>query len=349
VYLSARARVESMAVADLDRALYGDRSLVKHLAMRRTLFVFPRDALPVAQAGASQRVADRERRRLATDVEAAGLQRNGARWLTRVSGLVMDALADGREATSRELRDAIPLLAGSITYGEGRSWGGTLPVGPRVLTTLSAAGRVVRASNDGPWTASRPRWASTTAWLGAPIAELSEADGVSGMVARWLRAFGPGTEADLKWWLGSTLRLVRAALAAVRAVEVDLDGTVGYVLPDDVEPAETVAPWAALLPPLDPTTMGWSERAWYLGPHQEQLFDRNGNAGPTIWWDGRIVGGWRQRATGEVVVQMLDDVGADALGAIEAEASRLTDWLGGTRVVARFPSPLSKELDQNGE
>src|ERR687895_2393332 len=69
IYLSALARVEDMTVADLDRALYDDRSLVKHLAMRRTLFVFPRDILAVAQAGASNRVADAERRRLIREVE----------------------------------------------------------------------------------------------------------------------------------------------------------------------------------------------------------------------------------------------------------------------------------------
>ena len=33
-------------------------------------------------------------------------------------------LADGREATSSELRKEIPLLEGSIAYGEGKSWGG---------------------------------------------------------------------------------------------------------------------------------------------------------------------------------------------------------------------------------
>ena len=99
-------------------------------------------------------------------------------------------------------------------------------------------------------------------------------------------------------------------------------------------------PWAALLPPLDPTTMGWYERDWYLGPHREQLFDTAGNAGPTIWWDGRTVGGWRQDEAGAVVLQMLEDVGADALRAIENEAARLTDWLDGTRVLPRFPSPL---------
>ncbi|GAB3838622.1 DNA glycosylase AlkZ-like family protein [Dactylosporangium cerinum] len=48
VHLSCWARVTSVTVADVDRVLYGDRTLVKQLAMRRTLFVFPRDLLPAA-------------------------------------------------------------------------------------------------------------------------------------------------------------------------------------------------------------------------------------------------------------------------------------------------------------
>src|SRR5919106_4998382 len=177
VYLSAWARVEDMTVGDLDRALYLDRSLVKHLAMRRTLFVFPRETLGVAQAGASNRVADVERRRLIRDVEKAGLHPNGEGWLSEASRHVLAVLSDGREATSSELRDEIPLLEGSIAYGEGKSWGGRMPVGPRVLTTLSAAGRIVRASNDGAWTSSRPRWATTESWLGEKIAPPPEAEG----------------------------------------------------------------------------------------------------------------------------------------------------------------------------
>jgi hypothetical protein len=342
VYLSARARVDDMTVADLDEALYVDRSLVKHLAMRRTLFVFPRETLDIAQAGASNRVADIERRRLVRDVEAAGLHLDGTVWLTAASEEVMGLLADGREATSSQLRDDIPLLRGSMTYGEGKSWGGPVAVGPRVMTTLSAAGRVDRASNVGGWTTSRPRWASTAAWLGEELALLSEPEGVAGMVERWLRAFGPGTAADLKWWLGSTLASVRRALADVGAVEVDLDGKIGYLLADDLEATDPVEPWAALLPALDPTTMGWKERDWYLGPHKAQLFDTSGNAGPTVWWDGRIVGGWRQRNTGDVELQLLEDVGADAAAAIEEEARRLSRWFDGTRVLPRFPSPLSK-------
>ena len=71
-------------------------------------------------------------------------------------------------------------------------------------------------------------------------------------------------------------------------------------------------PWVALLPGLDPTTMGWKRRDWYLPPgHVPLLFDRNGNAGPAVWVDGRIVGGWVQRRNGEIATRLLDDVGRE--------------------------------------
>jgi hypothetical protein len=342
IFLSAQARVPGMTVADLERALYVDRSLVKHLAMRRTLFVFPRERLADAQAGASERVAAAERRRLTDAVEKAGLHRNGAKWLEKVCGQVVAALSDGRERTFAELRDDVPLLDGSITYGEGKTWGGDVPIGPRVLTVLSAAGAIVRATNAGAWTASRPRWTAMAAWLGAPLEPRSEAEGTAALVDAWLRAFGPGTDADIAWWLGSTLTAVRRALATLKAAAVDLDGCAGYVMPDDLADVGKVAPWIALLPPLDPTSMGWKERDWYLGAHKGHVFDRNGNAGATIWCDGRIVGGWRVQATGEVDVQLLEDVGRTARRAIDAEAARLTTWLAGVRIQPRFPSPLCR-------
>ena len=134
------------------------------------------------------------------------------------------------------------------------------------------------------------------------------------LIGHWLRAFGPGTVADIKWWLGSTVKSVRRGLAEIGAVEVDLDGAVGYVLADDVDDSAAVAPWAALLPPLDPTTMGWIERDWYLGPYKPQLVDSTGNAGTH-----RVVGRTHRRRlapTGqrEVELQLLEDVGKKAHG-----------------------------------
>ncbi|SEL73006.1 winged helix DNA-binding domain-containing protein [Rhodococcus maanshanensis] len=342
IFLSARARVDGMVVADLERAMYDERSLVKHLAMRRTLFVFPSESLPFVQAGASNRVADTERRRLIREVEKAGLFDDGAGWLGAAGDAVLDALEGGAPMSYTTLREQIPLLKGSMTYGEGRSWGGQVSVGPRVLTVLSAEGRIVRATNDGPWRASRNRWATSESWLGAPIEHQTEAAGAAWLVEAWLRAFGPGTEADLKWWLGSTVSTVRKALSALDVVTVDLDGRAGYLLADDQERDDPVEPWAALLPALDPTTMGWRDRDWYLGPHKDLLFDTSGNAGPTAWWDGRIVGGWWQDEAGQVVVHLLEDVGAEARRAFDEEAVTLSAWLQGDKVLPRFPSPLAK-------
>lgn len=102
---------------------------------------------------------------------------------------------------------------------------------------------------------------------------------------------------------------------------------------------------AVLLPALDPAPMGWQARDWYLGAHRERLFDRSGNIGPTVGWDGRIVGGWAQRKEdGRVVLALLEDTGADAAAAIAAEAQRVRDWIGDVRVTPRVRTPLEREL-----
>jgi hypothetical protein len=91
-------------------------------------------------------------------------------------------------------------------------------------------------------------------------------------------------------------------------------------------------------------TLGWAERAWYLGPHKAALFDRAGNAGPTVWWGGRIVGGWTQRTDGEIVWRALEDIGRDGRRAVERQVERLQAWLAGSVVLPRFPTPLFQEL-----
>jgi hypothetical protein len=126
--------------------------------------------------------------------------------------------------------------------------------------------------------------------------------------------------------------------------EADLDGQPGILLAGDEEFGEMPPPVATLLPALDPTPMGWQARDWFLGPHGPSLFDRTGNIGPTVWWEGRIVGGWAQRASGEVSLRLLEDIGSDGAAAVAAEAARLEAWLGPGRVTPRFRTPLEREL-----
>jgi hypothetical protein len=342
LYLSLWARIPGFAVDDLDHELYERRSVVKHLAMRRTLWLVRDADLTAIQPGASDRVADNERRRLVADVQKAGVAPNGDAWLDRASGAVLRYLADNGPATVAEVRTALAELQGTYDPAPGKRWGRETPLAPRVFTVLSVRGDIVRGPNDGAWTVSRPRWVTTEDWLGGRPDRMPLEKARAELVGRWLRAFGPATVADVKWWFGTTLTAARQALSDVGAVDVDLDGVPGVALPDDLETEPGVGLWCALLPGLDVSTMGWVERDWYVGPHRSRVFDTNGNADPTAWWNGRVVGGWRQDPDGRVQLQLLEDPGRDGRRALRRRADELTDWLDGVRISPRFPSPLSK-------
>ena len=344
VYLSAQARLKSFSVAGLERALYEERGLLRMIGMRRTLFVVPLDLAAVVKAACTDAIADAQRRRYAKLIEDGGIASNGLAWLDEAGQATLQALEARGQAFARDLSAEVPQLQEKISFGEGKRWAGTIGMTTWVLFLLAAEGRIVRGRPRGKWTSSQWSWAPAGSWLAEPLPELEPEAARAELASRWLAAYGPATVTDVKWWTGWTLGQTRTALASIGAAEVDLDGTLGIALADDLEGEPEPEPWAALLPALDPTVMGWKQREWYLGQHGPALFDRNGNGGPTVWWNGRIVGGWAGRKDGEVAYRLLEDVGADAVAAIEAEAERLAAWLGETRVTPRFATPLAKEL-----
>ncbi len=343
VFLSIHARAD-VQPAVIEHELYEERALVRMLGMRRTLFVVPRELVPVVYAACTRTIAVRERRRLEKMVLDSDISSRPAAWLTRTLSTARKALEERGEAFTKDLVAEIPILAKRLRVASGTKFEATQSVGSRVLPQLAMEGRIVRGRPRGSWVSGQYRWVPMERWLDGSIPAMEQGKAQAELLGRWLAAFGPATEADIRWWTGWTAREARAALAVVPHAVVDLDGEVGFVLADDLEPAETLEPSAALLPTLDPTTMGWKERDWYLGEHASLLFDSNGNAGPTVWWGGRVVGGWSQRRDGEIVFRLLEDVGRDAVWAVEAEAARVAAWLGDVRFSPGFLPPFQREL-----
>jgi len=343
VYLSIQARTSTVDVKAIDRALYEDRTLIRMLGMRRTMFVLPVEQAPMLHASCGQALAVELARRYAQLLSQAGA--GDAAFLAEVADATVDALRQRGEATGAELSTDEPRLRTAVAMAEGKSYGANQNITSWVLMLLSAQGRIVRGRPKGSWISSQWRWSPVETWLPGGLVEQAAPSARAELVRQWLRAFGPGTVADLRWWTGWTAALVKQALAVVAPVEVDLGGgETGLVLADDLEPAPTPDPWVALLPALDPTPMGWSQRSWFLGDHAAALFDRSGNVGPTVWSDGRIVGGWAQRADGPIVYRLLEDIGSEATAAVGKAAARLTDWIGPASVTPRFRTPLEREL-----
>ncbi|MFJ4842967.1 winged helix DNA-binding domain-containing protein [Streptomyces sp. NPDC088746] len=340
VFLSVCARLTDPGVGEVERALYEDVSLVRLLSMRNTLFTVSTTAAPAIDASSARAVAARERRRLLKQLREDG-QGLDERWLADTELQTLAALTTRGHATGSELSAAVPALRTKITLFPGTRQEAVQGVATRVIRVLAADGRIRRDRPRGSWTSSQFRWTAAEPWPASDPAE-ARAD----VARRWLLSYGPATEGDLKWWTGWGVRETRTALAAVGAEEVRLDnGSVGWVAPGDLATEPSPEPWAALLPGLDPSAMGWADRGFHLPTgHRAALFDRAGNIGPTVWWNGGIVGGWAQRADGEPVWRLLSDVGREASQLIEAEADRLSAWTGDARITPRFRTPLEREL-----
>ncbi|WP_223772985.1 winged helix DNA-binding domain-containing protein [Streptomyces sp. 135] len=338
VYVGAWARMRDGRVADVERALYEDRSVIRLMGMRRTVFVTSLDVAPVLQAACSRAVAARERRLLLGMLTESGVAADAAgiaAWLAEAEEAALRALKERGEATAAELASDDPRLSTELVMARGKSYEDRQKLASRLLLLLAAEGHVVRGRPRGTWTSHQYRWAPLTDWFPGGLADWETQEAQFELARRWLRTFGPATANDLRWWTGWTKTQTKRALTELCPVEVDLDGVTGLLLPDDMEQTPPPEPWAALLPALDSTPMGWQNRGWFLGDHGPRLFDRNGNIGPSLWWNGRIVGGWAQDSRGEIVCRFLEDVGSDAQSAVRVEAERLAARLGGVRLTAR--------------
>jgi hypothetical protein len=347
VHLAVAARTIGVTVADVEATLYGSRSLVKQLAMRRTLFAFPRPLHAAALVSASARLAERMRTTWSRTLVSQGVTSDADRWLADIACEIEALLSDGIPRTAREVGAAVPSLGARVGVGTGTRWATTVSLAPNTLHLLGAEGRIVRGPNAGPWRLSKPAWTPMSSWLGADPEPMEAREGWAQLVEAHLSAFGPATEDDTVWWLGATKGVVRAALADLCAEQVALDdGRTGWLLPgDDLSDTDDPDPWAALTPVLDPTVMGWHGRgrAHYLAAAEAPyFFDAVGNAGPTAWVDGRLVGAWVQDESGRVSVVLRGRLPASRRRLLDIEAERLTAFLDGVRIASPYAGRLAR-------
>ncbi len=349
VFLSALARMRHPSISAVEAGLYEARTVIRFHAMRRTLWVATPTVARMAHASSTTKLVGPEHRRFVKLLADNGISDHGDDWIVSAKEQVLAALHRAGEATTRQLGEAVPALRQPIELSPGKPYAATQQAHVRVMLLLGFEGVVVRSRPVGSWINSQYRWAAMDDWVPGGIVGMDPREASADLVRRWLHAFGPGTTADVQWWTGWTARDTRRALddagAVVVAMETGHGDVDGWLAADDLDEVRGSSRWVALLPGLDPTTMGWKDRSWYLdaevAPH---VVDRNGNAGPTIWVDGRVAGSWVQRGDGRIALGWLADVPPARRAEVEATAHALEHQLGDTRVKVRFPAPIQAEL-----
>jgi hypothetical protein len=358
-YLSLWARVADFQREELGDALYTRRELARVLCMRVTLHAVPSNELPLFLQACGAYVERRTPPRFRDEgllVQAGVCQADEASaLLAKLHRQVLDVLADKGPSTLAEISQAVPLLQAKIRHDVGKPYEGEFSIGSRLVYGMCAQGLLIRAQTRGTWRSNLHEYAILSDWLPAVDLESTPPqEARSWLVHRYLSACGPATLGDVQWWTGFSKRDTKTALEALKpeVIDVAIEGLGdGYLmLADDAQrlrgfvPAD--GPYTFFLPSLDPYIMGYRNRRRFLAPeHRSKLFDRAGNAVPTVWADGRVVGAWGQRKDGSVIYRLFEPVGEQEQALLAAEAQRLEGFLGGEYLSAPFRTPFTRALE----
>src|SRR3954469_21459488 len=198
VYLSATARMADPSVDAVEKALYVDRSVVRHHAMRRTLWVATPDVVRLMHAAATRKLVGPERRRTAGLLADNGVADPEA-WLDDAREQVLAALHEHGPMTARTLGERVPALRHKIVMAPGKTYSATISAHTRVLLNLGFEGEILRTRPTGSWINGAYTYAAADSWLdgGLPqaaspaAARAEEREAAAGPGLGWLPRVRP--------------------------------------------------------------------------------------------------------------------------------------------------------------
>jgi hypothetical protein len=363
-YFSLWTRVPDFQRQELEDALYERRELAKVHCMRMTVHAVPSEEVPFFLQAYVERHARAEFRGWERLLMQAGMCQEGEAetLLKKLHRQVLDVVTERGPSTVRQISQAVPELKTKIRHGVGKSYEGQFSIGSRLMLTMSVLGLLVRARPRGTWRSNLYEYAALSDWLpDVRLESVTPQEAQAWLVQRYLAAFGPATFDDLQWWTGFSKGETEEALGALKPAveEVAIEGLGdGYLMlaedarrlrdfaqPDVPSTSSGQAPYVFFLPGLDPYIMGYRDRRRFLAAeHRAKVFDRAGNAMPTVWVNGRVVGAWGQRKDGSVIYSLFEPVGEEERVLLEGKARRLECFLDGEFLPPRTHTPFTRAL-----
>lgn len=298
--LAVRARSRGLSVADLERALGEDRTLVVTWLNRGTLHLVRSEDYPWLQELTTPPLFTSSARRLRQEGVSEAQAERGLATIER-------ALAEEGPLTRAELRERLD-AADVPTEGQALM---------HVIFLAALRGLVVR----GPTRGKQQAYVLVRDWLGEPR-PLDRDAALIELARRYLAGHQPASDRDLARWAGLPLRDARAALQAIGS-ELE-EGREG-LLRLRKRPAPEELPPPRLLGAFDPLLLGWTLREPVLGRHEPRIVS-GGLFRPFALAGGRAVAGWKW-TKGEVALDPFERLPAAHRKALEADAADVARFL----------------------
>ena len=308
-FLSVRSRTSGATLADVEAALYEERSVVRTWCMRGTLHLVASENLSRLLSILGPAFASRgpETKQLAE----MGFDEGG---VDRAVGIIERILGADGPLTRDELADRL------VAEGVGIEPGSR---GPNVLIRQAALrGAICEvAPRDGDNAYDRLReWVS-------PDEPRDRERELADLARRYLSAYAPASLEDFAAWSGLYMRDVREAWQAIAAerTEVDVDGRPASIL-TEVIPERAPSPdepTVSLLPGYDTYLLGYTpENRPVPEPYRSRVWPGAGIVRPTVVLGGRVVATWKLDRSADppvVLVDAFESLGANQKEGIEAE------------------------------
>jgi len=303
--LAIRARTAGLTVADVDRALTNDRTLLITWLNRGTLhLVRSEDYWWLHALTVRPQLQNAVRRILA----AAGLSHAE---MDKGVAVVRAALAADGPLTRVQLR-AIVASAG-------------LPAQDNVSSHLIALASMQGIAVRGPMIGAQHAYVLVADWLGKPPRAVDPDVALAELARRYLAGHGPASDRDLAKWAGLPLSQVRRGLTAIAPELREGAGDLAELAASSREQASLPPP--RLLGAFDPVLLGWASREPLLGDHRG-VVTVNGLFRPLALVGGKAAGIWAWTG-GQVALDRFGELPGNAEAALAAEARDVQRFLAG--------------------
>jgi hypothetical protein len=311
-YLSVYARNARLNPADLNAALYRDRTLLRAHCMRGTVHMLPLSQYrTVLSATAGQ--LDNMYRRAFDDVPNK----------LAIEEAVLEFVRKNGPLSHAELTASL-----KIESGERDLY--------LIVNELCTRGVLVKATVQGSWRSSIYNYELLDRWQPAiPEGETEALKSRSKLIEWYLGAYGPAALADIAWWIGLSQAQVKKAIAGIDRplsyVRFDAIGDDAFIFEDELATLENYRPGKRpqvnVLPGFDPYVMAYANRSRYISAdHYGRIFKRvSGIIEPVVLVDGWAVGTWKYGLIrGELDAKIFARIDSPRAGREIGEAAKKT-------------------------